>query len=250
MTTKATEPLTPDAIEKQRHDIGQTITLGLADAAECLQLYKMMGPSRSMAKVRTYLKNQGRKQPAEATLKNWSAKFNWKFHVEVYDREVMAKADAISQAEYAKVVAEDIHTIATRYRSAATKIIKRVDEKIQHLKLADGSQVRAAVEAAVALTKAAEVLDGGVSDRTENRSVMSVEERKSAAERLVDEAFSKGSFSGQQDNGTRQRENQYTKPRVENAADDVGGDSGIPGDDVVGSDTGTGSGESHTAKAG
>ncbi len=219
--TNEVMPAEPVDLLRVRHDLGQTIELGVASPEECLQIYKMLGPHRSMPKIFQYLKNQGRKSPAVVTMKKWATKHNWKFHIDTYDREVANAAEARAKEEYGAVAAEEIGSLATQYRKAANKLIRKIATKIDGLKLMDGSQIKAAVEATVALSKAAEVMDGGVSDRTENREVLTIEERRTKAQQIVDAAFKQ--FNGQ-DNGRR-----TTKPEqpVGDAANARTGTDGV-----------------------
>ena len=204
-----TQPDEPVDLLKVRHDLGQTIMLGAPHPDECLQIYKNLGPSRSLSKVRQYLVNQGRKAPAETTLKKWSKKLNWQFHVREYDVEVARRVDENRKAELAKEAQVDLSNLSVKMREVAHKALYRLKTKIEALPIKSGGEFRAVSEAVVALNRAAEVLDGGVGDRTE--SIQTVEERKTAAMKIVDEAFAKVNAGSGNDNGTKRRGlNQYT----------------------------------------
>lgn len=177
----------PVDLLKVRHDLGQTIMLGNPHPDECLEIYKQLGPSRSFPKIQQYLKNQGRKSPAITTLKNWSRKLKWAFHAREYDLEIARRVDENRKAELAKEAQEDLSDLAGKMRQVAHKALAKLKVKLEHLSIKSGGEFKAVAEAAVALNKAAEVLSGGVSDRTE--TVRTVEERKSDAMKIVDEAF-------------------------------------------------------------
>lgn len=214
----------PVDLLKVRHDLGQTIELGLPTPEECLAIYQMLGPTRSLPKIGMYLRNQARKAPADPTLKNWSKKHNWKFHIDSYDRDVTARAIERTKQEQAEGEKVEITTLATKYRTVTSKLLRKIEQKIEHLKLADGTQLKAAVDAAVNLAKAAEVMDGGVSDRTESRNIMTLEERKTKAMAIVDDVFANLRGNGGNDNRTVVADG--AKPGTSAAE--------VPGDSVVG----------------
>ena len=193
----------PIELLQVRHDLGQTIMLGLPHPDECLEIYKQLGPSRSFPKIRLYLKNQGRKAPAITTLKNYSAKFKWIFHAREYDLDIARRVDENRKVELAKEAQEDLSDLAGKMRSVAHKALGKLKSKLEHLSIKSGGEFKAVAEAAVALNKAAEVLSGGVSDRTE--SVRTVEERKTAAMDIVDQAFKNVKAGGGNDNRTKPR---------------------------------------------
>lgn len=185
-----------------KHDIGATIELGRVMPEDCLHIYKILGVHRSMPKIQKYLKNQGRKPPALQTIKQWSVTHKWAYWIDCYERECALEAENKAKAAYGEEASKDIGTLAAYFRETSRKLIRKVNNKIEHLKLQDGTQIRAAVEAAVGLSKAAEVMDGGVSDRTEGRQVLTIDERRSKAQEIVDMAFQKNGFGGQ-DNGNK-----------------------------------------------
>lgn len=194
-----TQPDEPVDLLKVRHDLGQTIMLGIPHPDECLQIYKNLGPSRSCSKVVQYLKNQGRKAPAVETVKKWSKKNNWQFHVREYDLEVARKVDEGRKVELAKEAQADLSKLSLKMRKVASKALDKLSTKIDSLALKSGGEFRAVAESVVALNRAAEVLDGGVGDRTE--TVRTVEERKSDAMRIVDDAFKNFAGGGNDNSG-------------------------------------------------
>ena len=169
---------------------------------ECLQVFKDIGPKRSHAKIIAILQSQGRKAPAHNTIKSWAVKFGWPSKVKEYDLEVAKMAEREIQEKHAEKAVEEVTHLATKMRSVSNKILSKLELSVPGLKVSSGNEVRALAEGAVALNKAAEVLDGGVSDRTENRETLTIEERKSKAMSMVDDAFKKFTTGGQ-DNGKR-----------------------------------------------
>lgn len=177
--------------------------LGRTSWEEILQAYKLLGPARSFPKVCAYFKKQGRKCYSIESIKKQSTKDNWAVHVHEFDQQVARDADTIRRKDLAQKSAEDMESLAGKMRKVAHNAVKRLAERVSQLKLKTGGEWKAVADAVVALNKAAEVLDGGVSDRTE--SVKTVEQRKGRALDIVNSAFAQINKSGQ-DNAKRTAE--------------------------------------------
>lgn len=165
---------------------------------DCFQIYKLMGPGRTLKRLAEHVAKKYDHAPNQKTLKNWSAQYEWTFQVLEFDRETAKGIDAARQKELIAQGAKELGTLAAKMRDVSAKALNKLSKSIDGMKIKSGNEFRAVAEASVALNKAAEVLDGGVSDRTE--TVRTVEERQSAAQDLVDQAFKK--FTGN-DNGKR-----------------------------------------------
>lgn len=208
---KTEDTSSPDILD-HKHDLGKTVVLGLPTPEECLSIYMELGPNRSISKVGVYLGNQRRRVPAMPTLKRWAAKGKWRFHAHEYDVEVSRMAQEELQRDQAKDAAADLGKLATKMRQVSHRMLDKLKNKVDQLKISSGGEAKSLAEAAVALNKAAEVLDGGVSDRTESRNVMTVEERKTKAQSIVDDAFKQFSGGSGQDNAKRTKQPDSEQP--------------------------------------
>lgn len=208
---KRDEPAKVELLD-QKHDLAHTVTLGMPTHLECLEIFKELGENRSMPKIIKYLENQKRPAPALTTIKKWSMKYKWTSVCRLWDLEIDRLAQQQLKESQAKTVAEDLGNLAKKMRGVSHKMLNKLSAKIDSLKISTGGEAKAVAEAAVALNKAAEVLDGGVSDRTESVS-MTAADRKNAAHDVVNQAFRKFSQGGQ-DNGKRNAE---TGPAVDDA---------------------------------
>lgn len=167
---------------------------------EVYKAYELMGPSRSIPKVRKLFIDNGRQLPSEITIKKWSSKGEWQFRVKEFDRDTARTMDEIRKNELAKEGAEQLGNMASKMRAVGLKGLRRLEKSIETVKIKTGNEFKAMADACVALNKAAEVLDGGVSDRTE--TVKTVEERQSAAQQIVKNAFANFKSKGN-DNAKR-----------------------------------------------
>lgn len=172
---------------------------------EAFLIYRDMGEKRALPALRLKIISLKGDAPGSGTFKNWSRDHKWTFKCREHDLEQAAHVDAaIADPETLEARVDEVVGLAAKYRTAAHRMVDKLNKEIPGLKIRTGGEAKAAAEMCTALSKAAEVLDGGVSDRTEARSVMTIEERKSAAQQLVDDAFKKFQ-SGGQDNGTKHR---------------------------------------------
>lgn len=162
---------------------------GYVNKDEAFKIFCEMGRGRTLARVEKTIADMKRPGPARSTLKSWSAENNWAEKATLYDMEVAAKADEIIKAKKAESGARECMDLASSFRKTADKLIKRLEQRITNIKVKSGSEAKAMAEAAVALNRAAEVLDGGVGDRTEHRETVTLEERENAAAAMVEDIF-------------------------------------------------------------
>lgn len=201
-----------DELKAMQKEAGIKVRVGLPTPEECLEVYKRLGPARSMANVRRWFLQNKRVPPGHTTLKKWSAEHKWTVVCTEWDQQVARIADEKIKEQQAMDQAADMGNLAKYMRLVSLKGLKKLSNKIDSLDLKTGGEMKAVADACVALNKAAEVLTGGVSDRTE-RVASTAAERKEAAESLVDQAFA--NFSAGNDNGRaagkHHEGNQYTR---------------------------------------
>jgi len=207
------EPAVAPVVEQQ----------GLLSWEEHLEAYKHMGPGRSFTKLCAMLKKMGKRPRAVQSLKTYSAKNGWQVHIHEFDQQVTREADKIRKNTMAKEQAADMQSLAGKMRDVAHKAIRRLNMRVDTLKLKSGGEWKAVADAVVALNKAAEVLDGGVSDRTEK--VSTTEERKTKALDIVNNAFAQINKTGQ-DNAKRTAKSNG-EPEVGDAGDARTGTTGV-----------------------
>lgn len=162
---------------------------GYINHIEAMKMWCEMGKGRTLKRLLEEMKKLNRPCPARATLKTWSAKHDWKEKAKVYDTEVAIQADDLIKAKKAIDGAKQMMSLAGDMRGTARKLLKRLNLRIDQIKIKSGGEAKAMAEAAVSLNRAAEVLDGGVGDRTEHRETLTLEERQSAATAIVDDVM-------------------------------------------------------------
>lgn len=162
---------------------------GYVGREEALKIWCEMGKGRTLRRVEEHIAHLKRPGPSRHTLKKWSTQENWAEKATLYDTEVAMKADDLMKVEKAKKGARECLDLASEFRKTSGKIMKRLHARIDQIKIKSGGEAKAMAEAAVALNRAAEVLDGGVGDRTEHRETVSIEDRQNAAMVMVDDLF-------------------------------------------------------------
>jgi hypothetical protein len=162
---------------------------GYVGAPEAEKIWVEMGKGRTIKRVMQEMAALKRPMPSLATVKKWSQKHNWKDKARQYDLELAMAADERIKAQRAAKGAKQLVDLATEFRGTAKKLIARLNARIAHIKVKSGGEAKAIAEAAVSLNRAAEVLDGGVGDRTEHRETLTIEEREQAAASMVDDVF-------------------------------------------------------------
>lgn len=184
---------------------------------EAGEIFKTLGAERTIAKVRdVFIANGVEDPPKVTTLKAWSTKDRWNAVAHEFDLDVARLTDQRIKEKQSDAAVEKILNVGGAMRSVSSKILKMLEVHVPNLKIKTGAEARAIGELAVSLNKAAEVLDGGVSDRTE--TVRTVEERMTDAEKVVANAFKQFRSGGGQDNGKRTNGPDRQQP-VDNAAD-------------------------------
>ena len=143
-------------------------------AAQALADYLAMGAERSISKLfRRYSESNLAKPPAEITLKWWSRRDHWVEEAKEFDERVGRRLRA--RAETA-AVRQSFNRVA-----ALNAVAQRCLEVAAHSNIENATSaadIRALVTAAVDAIKLAEVLTGGVSDRTESARSIAAEAKE------------------------------------------------------------------------
>ena len=133
---------------------------------EARAAYIAMKGRRSSAGVREKFMKEGRKTPSLRTFDKWRARHNWKRLAQENDEYVATGAAAkIERVTVAQIVtrASQFDTLATESLNKALVGLEKVDAKA--LKVPD---IRALYEVAERATKMFELLEGRVTDRTDD----------------------------------------------------------------------------------
>lgn len=131
---------------------------------EAFVAYLTFGPSRSLVKLRKhYEADPGVKTPAIATLKSWSTQHAWMARAREHDSKAAARAHELAVAEQ-----------GLAHWDAAQALYKTAELSLDRLQAVlpqvpvSADSAKALKDIAIDSIKAAEVLSGGVSDRTDS----------------------------------------------------------------------------------
>ena len=151
---------------------------------EALAIYLKLGERRSYRKLRKVCGDNGAMQPTFRTLVKWANEKDWKGKAEKYDADVAA---GIVEAAVHQTVVEAADVLKALNRFSATAL-KRAAE------LAHGDvNMNALVDNAIKAFQQAEVMTGGVSDRTEAKNDQTVR-LDAAAKKLEDDLAKRYGF--------------------------------------------------------
>jgi hypothetical protein len=141
---------------------------------EALADYLAMGAERSISKLfRRYSESNLAKPPAEITLKWWSRRDHWVEQAREFDERVGRRLRA--RAETA-AVKQSFNRVAALNAVAQRCLEVAANSNVENATSA--TDIRALVAAAVDAIKLAEVLTGGVSDRTESARGIAAEAKE------------------------------------------------------------------------
>lgn len=182
-----------DRLLKIQRDGGGTSLKGKPDADECWAIYLALGKDRSMPKVVEYLKAKGRPTVHANTIKSWSNQHQWGRRLRDHEIKVAVFTDDEIARRRAVEEADDVQNIAQKMRLVSLKALVKCEQAISKIEVTSGQEIKALAEASKLLSGAAEVMDGGVSDRkgmvAGQESAMTLDQRRAHGAKAVDEVI-------------------------------------------------------------
>lgn len=128
--------------------------------------YVALGPGRSLSKLEARYRNDiGVIPVSSATLRRWSSKCCWQMRL----AEHQAKVSKQVEDKLAKAEAAERWNASQDLRKAAQLGTERLIAKVEQVELKSGADAKAMADAIVTLIGKADVIEGGVSNRTEER---------------------------------------------------------------------------------
>ena len=129
-----------------------------------LEVYlSLPASSRPMSIVCKQLMELYGHAPAEATMYGWAKEHGWKELADKQDQKQIELTIARNAAEGASEAVERV----TIYEEAVDKLLARISKQIETLPIKTTQDLGHAVKSLIELQSKADVLSGGISDRTE-----------------------------------------------------------------------------------
>ncbi len=136
-------------------------------AEQAFEDYVALGPGRSIRKLdEQYQNNSKVRAPSVGTLMRWSGQHQWQAKLAEHNEKVAEQV----QDKLAKTEAAERWDAVQACRDAARDAMKRGVEMLTSVEGKNGADVKAIFDTAINLLGKADVLEGGVSNRTEDHS--------------------------------------------------------------------------------